>query len=75
MHGNAFYIAVSRVPITTVMGVQSEGPAVDAERAREPKSTQESPPTASWSPGPTCTALDGEMIHAETNVGEQDAHG
>lgn len=48
-------------------------PAIRSQRAGESNTTNEGPPLASGTPRPACSPLDGQMIHAHTDVGEEDS--
>lgn len=50
-------------------------PAVTTQFTGDTKTSEESPPTATRSPGPARAAADGQVVHAETDPGEEDPHG
>lgn len=48
-------------------------PAVCSQRAGESNATSKCSPLASRTPRPACSPLDGQMVHAHSDIGEEDS--
>lgn len=48
-------------------------PAVRSQGAGESNTTNECPAVSSRTPRPACSPLDGQMVHAESDIGEEDS--
>lgn len=72
LHRGLFMVTIARVVDIGIAGI---APAVSPKRAWETKSSNKCSPRRTRSPGPSCSTINRQMVHPETEPREENANG